>query len=186
MKKRLGLIGAIGFGVAALFIGVAAAQTNDGSTTTDPPAAEQKRPAAEQKKRAAAREGDGAKAGQVRAHKMRAHGMKHGMGPGIHGEFTVADGNGGWKTIATQFGEVTAVSNDSITVKSEDGFTKTYVVTEATRVGADGRDGIADIATGDKVGVSADVNGDTATATHIHERRAKPDPDPAPAPAPAE
>ena len=150
MKKRLGLIGAIGFAVAALFIGVAAAQTND------PPAAEQK---------------SGAK---MRAHKMHKDGMKHGMGPGIHGQFTIPDGNGGYKNVASQFGEVTAVSTDSITVKSEDGFTKTYAVTEATRVGADGRDGIADIAVGDKVGVRADVTGDTATATHIHERRPKP------------
>lgn len=162
MKRRLGLIGAIGFGVVALFFGVAAAQTGEGSTTPDPPAkSEQKR--------------DAVRAEKMRgAHDGRGRGMKHGMGPGIHGEFTVADGNGGWKTIATQVGEVTAVSPESITVKSADGFTKTYVVTEATRVGADGRDGIADIATGDKVHVGAEVAGDTATATHIHEARPKP------------
>lgn len=172
MKKRLGLIGATSLGVAALFIGVAAAQTNDPPPIApERPAAQEKR-AAEERKRAPDGAKPGAKAAKMRAHEMR--GMKHGMGPGIHGEFTMPDGNGGYRVIATQFGEVTAVSPQSITVKSEDGFTKTYVVTEATRVGADGRDGIADIANGDKVGVSATVAGDTATATHIHERRPKP------------
>lgn len=154
MKKQLGLIGTIGFGVVALFFGVAAAQT---------PPAEEKAP--------------GVRAQKMRGeHDGRSRGWKHHMGPGIHGQFTVADGNGGFKTIATQFGEATAVSSESITVKSADGFSKTYVVTEATRVGADGRDGIADIATGDKVHVSADLAGDTATATRIHEARPKPQP----------
>ncbi len=79
-------------------------------------------------------------------------GMGFGMGMGIHGSFVTKKQGGGYQTVDTQRGAVTAVSKDSITVKSEDGFSATYVVTADTMVNAK-RDGIASVKVGDQVGV---------------------------------
>ena len=81
-----------------------------------------------------------------------------GGGPGalsqaLHGEYVVSDGNGGYTTELLQNGEVTAISDTSVTVESEDGYTKTYTVD------AD----LSDIATGDDVTVTADESGTAAT-----------------------
>jgi hypothetical protein len=94
-------------------------------------------------------------------------GHKFGRGA-IHGEFTTKAPDGGFRTQATQLGEVTAVSQSSITVKSEDGFSRTYAVNEDTLVNA-GRDGIGSVKTGDQVQVSALVEGDTARAVHVFD-----------------
>jgi hypothetical protein len=115
-------------------IGVAAAQT-DGSTTTPPAATTAPAP------------GPGGPG-------FKAHGGP-GMG-GIHGEFVTPKQGGGYQTLATQLGDVTAVSASSITVKSEDGYSKAYAVNDNTMVNA-GNDGIADVKTGDKVHVTAVV-----------------------------
>ena len=95
-------------------------------------------------------------------------GLKHGFGPdALHGEFTTKDPDGeGYKTFATQRGEATAVSATSITVRSEDGFSRTYVVSDGTMVNA-GDEGIADVAAGDQVHVIAVVVGDTANAIRV-------------------
>ena len=86
---------------------------------------------------------------------------------GLHGEFTIRKPDGsGFQTVATQTGEVTAVSPSSITVKSEDGFSRTYSVDENTVVGA-GRDGIGTVKTGDTVRVMGVVEGGTARAGAI-------------------
>lgn len=98
-------------------------------------------------------------------------GGKHGfMGAGraLHGEFVVPKEGGGYQTVATQRGDVTAVSAESITVKSEDGYSRTYTLTEDTLVNA-ARDGIADVKTGNKVHVSAIVDGDKATAVSVND-----------------
>jgi hypothetical protein len=161
--KRIGLLGAAAVAVGALGIGVAAAQTDDGSTTTTTPTtaapgAAPGAPAPDAKTADGPRHlGGGRKGG---------HGI--GMGPGIHGQFTVPDGSGGYRTFATQVGEVLKVSATSIELKSEDGFTKTYAVDDDTMVNA-GRDGIADVKVGDKVGLQALVSGDTAKAVHIRD-----------------
>lgn len=84
----------------------------------------------------------------------------------LHGEFTVPKQGGGYETIATQRGKVTAVSTSSITVKSDDGFSRTYAVTAATMVRAE-RDGIDAVKVGDSVGVKATVSGEKATATNV-------------------
>jgi hypothetical protein len=91
-----------------------------------------------------------------------------GLGRSLHGEFTVEKDGGGYQTVATQNGEVTAVSKDSITVKSADGYSKEYVVTADTLVNAT-RDGIASIKTGNKVTVSAIVADGKATATSVSD-----------------
>jgi hypothetical protein len=86
---------------------------------------------------------------------------------GLHGEFTIRKPDGsGFQTVATQTGEVTAVSPSSITVKSEDGFSRTYSVDENTVVGA-GRDGIGTVKTGDTVRVAGVVEGASAKAGAI-------------------
>ncbi|MGE5288834.1 MAG: hypothetical protein ACM3ML_16870 [Micromonosporaceae bacterium] len=91
-------------------------------------------------------------------------------GPGalgaVHGEFVVPKSGGGYQTIDTQRGSVTAVSSTSITVKSADGFTKTYPVTSGTIVDSK-RDGISSIKVGDQALITATVSGSTATAANI-------------------
>jgi hypothetical protein len=96
-------------------------------------------------------------------------GFGHGFGRfgGLHGEFTIKKPDGsGYETVATQTGEVTAVSPSSITVKSEDGFSRTYSVDENTVVGS-GRDGIGSVKSGDTVHVAGIVDGGKASAAAI-------------------
>jgi hypothetical protein len=92
----------------------------------------------------------------------------------LHGEFVTPTADGGYETVAVQRGEVTAVSNDSLTVRSEDGYTRTYVVTADTRVNA-ARDGIDDVETGHQVHVVAVVEGSTATLRHVGDHAFRPD-----------
>ena len=81
--------------------------------------------------------------------------------PSLHGEFVVADGHGGYRTELTQTGVVTAISPTSITVRSEDGFSQTYVVPNT--VGNAG----APFTVDDHVAVHATRNGQIATVTTI-------------------
>ncbi|HEY7361501.1 MAG TPA: hypothetical protein VH642_11865 [Streptosporangiaceae bacterium] len=84
----------------------------------------------------------------------------------VHGQFVVPRPGGGYQTVDTQRGPVTAVSATSITVKSADGFTKTYQVVGSTNVDAK-RDGIGSVKTGHQVAVTATVSGGTATAVSV-------------------
>jgi hypothetical protein len=65
-------------------------------------------------------------------------------------------------------GEVTAVSDSSITIKSGT-IENTYVINADTVVEGFNGETLADIAVGDTVGVRAVVDGDTATAQELHE-----------------
>ncbi|HET7901716.1 MAG TPA: hypothetical protein VFL59_11060, partial [Candidatus Nanopelagicales bacterium] len=106
----------------------------------------------------------GAPQGGMRGDGDRGHGgMGFGMGMGIHGSFVTPKPGGGYQTVDMQRGKVTAVSKDSITVKSEDGFSATYDVTADTIVNAQ-RDGIASVKVGDEVGVMGIENAGTSTA----------------------
>jgi hypothetical protein len=93
-------------------------------------------------------------------------------GPGVggfgavHGQFVVAKPGGGYQTIDTQRGSVTAVTGSSITVRSSGGFVTTYQVPSTAHVNAQ-RAGISSIKTGNQVVVVATVTGSTATATSI-------------------
>jgi hypothetical protein len=84
----------------------------------------------------------------------------------LHGEFTVPAPSGGYQTLAMQRGQVTAVSASSITVKSDDGFSRTYSVDGNTVVAA-GDNGIADVKTGNAVRILAVVSGGKARAVQI-------------------
>lgn len=96
-------------------------------------------------------------------------GMGLGLGQALHGSGVVAKEGGGYQTVDVQRGVVTAVSADSITVKSEDGFTATYVVTADTLVNAQ-KDGIASVKVGDEVGVHAVENAGKKDAVQIRDR----------------
>lgn len=90
------------------------------------------------------------------------------MGGALHGEFVTEKDGGGYQTVATQRGEVTEVSKESLTVKSEDGYSRTYTLTEDTLVNA-ARDGIDDVKKGNTVMVLATVTDGKATATSVSD-----------------
>lgn len=107
----------------------------------------------------------------------------------LHSESVVKKADGTFETHLSQQGTVEAVSETSVTVKSEDGFTQSYAVNAETKVikfpapaadgsPATGEDGkrlkpsevtIAEIATGESVRVSGVKSGDSATADKIVE-----------------
>jgi hypothetical protein len=94
-------------------------------------------------------------------HQGRPGGFGFGFGApfgAVHGQFVVPRSGGGYQTIDTQRG--------SVTVKSADGFSKTYQVVSSTNVDAR-RDGIATVKTGHQVMVTATVSGSTDTAVSI-------------------
>jgi hypothetical protein len=96
------------------------------------------------------------------------HGAVGGPGPAavgstsLHGEFVVADGAGGYTTELTQTGAVTAISPTAITVRSEDGYSQTYVIPSTA-----GNAGAPPFAVADQVVVRATRTGQTATVTNI-------------------
>jgi hypothetical protein len=142
---------AAGAAVALLVagFGVAAAQSDSSTTTTAPPAPEAKP--------------------WGRGFGFGHHGgFGRGFGFGIHGEVTTRAPGGGYQTIATQVGEVTAVSSSSLTVKSEDGFSRTYAVDDNTLVNA-GNEGIGDVKKGDQVAVVALVSDGKASAVDVRD-----------------
>ena len=87
-------------------------------------------------------------------------------GPGIHSEVTIENPEGKYQTTATQLGKVVAVSPTSITLESDDGYKRTYAVTEDTLVTA-GRDGIDALASGESVTLTAVVEAGEARAVQI-------------------
>lgn len=135
------IAGAVALAVVIGGLGVAGAQT---TTTTE------KRPEGGQQR------GDRGERGEKRER------------GGLHGEDVTPAPGGGYQTIGHQGGEVTRVSESSITVRSDDDFTRTYAVTDDTLVTA-GNSGIADVKQGDIVEVRALVRGDKALALAIHD-----------------
>lgn len=94
------------------------------------------------------------------------HGPRGGFPGAVHGTFVVPNQDGtGYQTVQMQHGVVTAVSATSISVKSADGFTATYVVDSGTEVNRGGT--IADIAADADVLVQGVVDGSTVTAQRI-------------------
>jgi hypothetical protein len=91
-----------------------------------------------------------------------------GLMDALHGEYVVSDGNGNYTTELLQNGDVTAISDSSVTVKSDDGYTHTYTIDSDTVVG-NGSAELSSIATGDEVTVIATESGDTATVDTISE-----------------
>jgi len=89
-----------------------------------------------------------------------------GLFGAVHGTVVVPKPGGGYQTVAFQNGKVTAVSSTSITLRSADGYSRSYQVTSSTLVNAQ-RDGIGSIKAGQQVIATATVSGSGATATRI-------------------
>lgn len=79
----------------------------------------------------------------------------------LHGEFVVLDGAGRYRTELTQTGRITALSPTTITVRSGDNYSQTYVIPNGTTGTA------PPFAVDDQVVVRATSDGQTATATNI-------------------
>ena len=89
-----------------------------------------------------------------------------GLPGALHGTLVLPKPGGGTVTVLIQNGRVTAVSQSSITLKSDDGFIRTYAVTGSTIVAAR-RDGIGSVKTGDRASVTATASGGTMTALRV-------------------
>ena len=154
-------VAAIGILAAVLLvggIGVALAQDTGSSSTTTPSTSVPGQPKTPGEGPRFKGGGPGGKLG---------HGGPGPMGA-IRGEFVTPDGSGGYRTVAMQTGEATAVSSDSITVKSADNVSRTYSVDQNTVVNS-GRDGIANVKKGDTVRVDAVVTSGKAAARSIQD-----------------
>ncbi len=91
-----------------------------------------------------------------------------------HGEFT-ARVNDQDQVFDVQQGQVTEVSPTSLSVKSLDGFTASYVVDGSTKVRKNRANAaIGDVQTGDQVHVVAGKSGNTATAQRIFDGGSSP------------
>jgi hypothetical protein len=86
-----------------------------------------------------------------------------GQGGMVHGQFTIKKAGGGYETLDVQDGTVTAVSGTSLSVKSSDGYTATYAVTNSTLVDAQAK-GIGSVKKGDTVFVTATGSANTAVS----------------------
>lgn len=94
------------------------------------------------------------------------------LGDALHGEFVTSKDGGGYQTIATQKGEITALTDTSITLKSADGYTRTYTINSDTKINRDGK--LTDLEAGETVRLRAVVSGETATATQISDNTDRP------------
>ena len=109
------------------------------------------------------------------------HGPGMGPGPGmgdhgpgdhgprgelLHGQMVIEEPDGTIVTEQMQEGEVTAVSATSISLKSTDGFTATYVINADTELERDHADGTA-AQVGDIAHVRGTVDGSTVTAEDV-------------------
>ncbi|GGS31741.1 hypothetical protein [Actinokineospora fastidiosa] len=77
----------------------------------------------------------------------------------LHGETVMKNDDGEYYTQLTQTGEILEITDDAVTARSEDGFTRTYVITGDTIVQS------AEV--GDKAMIVAVLEGDTATAESV-------------------
>jgi hypothetical protein len=115
-------------------------------------------------------QGPGGNGGQFdgRGGQFGGPGGANGLSGALYGDFVASDGNNGYVTKRLQAGTVTAVSSTSITAKSADGHSTTFVVNSSTSVD-NGIDAISDVKTGDTVTVVGTVSGSLATATSVFD-----------------
>lgn len=91
---------------------------------------------------------------------------------GLHGEFVVRRG-AEFVTVLTQKGTVSAADAASLTVKSADGFSRTYALDAKTKVKHRKSDSTAAPKAGDTVIVVAEGKGDAVRAKRVVIRPAK-------------
>ncbi|MBE1500144.1 hypothetical protein H4696_007244 [Amycolatopsis lexingtonensis] len=102
--------------------------------------------------------------GQFRGQGMPGGGFGGGMAAmrdALHGDFVVANPNGGYTTERLQTGDVTELSATSVTLTSKDGYKQTYTIDSSTQKTGDVKQGDANVT------VVAKVDGQTATATSL-------------------
>jgi hypothetical protein len=88
------------------------------------------------------------------------------VGRALHGEVTLAGEK--HRVIAFQRGDVQKVSQTSLTVKSNDGFVETYVLSDDTQVRENGnKSKLSEIDTSDRVLVVATKDDSTLTARRV-------------------
>lgn len=164
-RRRAISTAALAAGLVLGGFGIASAQTDTPDPTTPPAVDEAPAPAPD---------------GEARPHlRFRMKGGPAGVGlmggrGVLHGEFVVPDGDGeGYRTSVVQRGTVTAVDGSSVTVRSEDGFSATYLVDDDTVVNA-GNEGIEDIEVDDEVHVHGFVveGSDDPHAAHVVDETA--------------
>jgi hypothetical protein len=88
----------------------------------------------------------------------------------VHGEFVVADGSGAYTTMVSQTGRITAISATSVTARSDDGYSQTYVIPVANPGGVAT---VPPFAVNDEVTIRATRNGPTASVTTITYAQAR-------------
>lgn len=101
-------------------------------------------------------------------------GMAGGLNAAIHSEYVILR-DGEYVTMVDQLGVVSDVSSGSLTVKSADGFTRTYVLNTDTVVAQGARQRgsnagtltPADIQAGSTVRLTATKSGDSYTAASV-------------------
>lgn len=91
----------------------------------------------------------------------------------LHGVFVVADGAGGFTTVLSQTGRVTAISPTSVTARSDDGFSQTYLI---PALGPAVVKNTPPFVLNDAVTIHATRTGDTASVTTIDYARTGGDP----------
>lgn len=99
-------------------------------------------------------------------------GLRAGPDDALHGELTVNTGTAATPTysvVEVQTGTVSAVGGGSLTVKSADGFTRTYVLPVAAKVDR-GHGTVGEVKTGDSVGLTASVSGSAVTVAELEDR----------------
>jgi hypothetical protein len=97
--------------------------------------------------------------------------------PALHGELVVADGKGGFSTLLTQIGRVTAISPTAVTVRSEDAFIQTYELLPAAHADRS-------IVVSEEVSIQGTRKGQVATANAVNARSGPGSPAGPPAPPP--
>jgi hypothetical protein len=98
-----------------------------------------------------------------------------GFGPGLgvgghvlHSEATVEAPDGTTKDVVSQTGDITAIADSTITVKSSDGFEATYTIDKATRISLNGTEGaMSSLKKGDTVHVMGTKAGSTSHANAV-------------------
>ena len=111
----------------------------------------------------------------------------------LHSQATVETPDGTTKVVVSQTGDITDISDSTITVKSSDGFEATYTVDKNTRISLNGSDGaMSSLKTGDSVRVFGAKNGSTNHASAVmdgmpagimmfrHDQRTPPNPEASP------
>ena len=121
-------------------------------------------------------------------------GLEPGFGGHVlHSEATVEAPDGTTKIVVSQTGDITDISDSTITVKSSDGFESTYTIDKDTRIALNGTDGaLSSLKKGDTVHVAGTKHGSTTHAEAVidgmargfmmfhHDRRMGPQPSPSP------